>query len=66
MSISLNQLEAWLSKELEEYSRTIDKETSSFQKNLDIALRDLKETCNDIIKKSERDMVERKKEPAFY
>lgn len=66
MSISLNQLEAWLSKELEESSRTIDKETSSFQKNLDLALRGLKETCNDILKKSERDMVERKKEPAFY
>jgi len=66
MSISLNQLEAWLSKELEEYLRTIDKETSSFQKNLDLAIRDLKETCNDILKKSERDMVERKREPAFY
>jgi len=66
MSISLNQLEPWLSKELEEYFRTIDKETSSFQKNLDLALRDLKETCDDILKKSERDMVERKKEPAFY
>jgi len=46
--------------------RTIDKETSSFQKNLDLAIRDLKETCNDILKKSERDMVERKREPAFY
>jgi len=66
MSISLNQLEAWLSKELEEYFRIIDKETSSFQKTLDVALRDLKETCNDILKKSERDMVERKREPAFY
>lgn len=66
MSISLNQLEAWLSKELEEPFRAIDKETSTFQKNLDLASRDLKETCNDILKKSERDMVERKKEPAFY
>jgi len=39
---------------------------SRFQKTLDLALRDLKETCNDILKKSERDMVERKREPAFY
>ena len=66
MSIRLNQLEAWLSKELEEPFRAIDKETSTFQKNLDLASRDLKETCNDILKKSERDMVERRKEPAFY
>jgi len=66
MSISLNQLQGWLDKELEEYFRTTDKETSSFQKDLDLALRGLKETCNDILKKSERDMVERKREPAFY
>jgi len=66
MSTSLNQLEAWISKQLEEYFRIVYKETSSFQKNLDLALRDLKETCSDILKKSERDMVERKKEPAFY
>jgi hypothetical protein len=66
MSISLNQLEAWLSKELEEYLRTTTKETSSFQKTLDLALRQLKDICNDILKKSEKDMIERKKEPAFY
>jgi len=66
MSISLNQLEVWLDKELEEYFRTTDKETSSFQKTLDLALRDLNETCKDILKKSERDKVERKREPAFY
>lgn len=66
MSISLNQLQVWLKEELEEYLRTIDKEASSFQKNLDLALRGLKETCNDILKKSEKDMIERKREPAFY
>jgi len=66
MSISLNKLQVWLDEELEEYFRTTDKEISSFQKTLDLALRDLKETCNDILKKSERDMAERKREPAFY
>jgi len=66
MSISLNQFQVWLNEELEEYLRTVDKEASSFQKNLDLVLRDLKQTCSDILKKSEKDMVERKREPAFY
>jgi len=62
MSISLNQLERWLHKELEGYFRATDKERSSFQKILDLALRDLRETCNGILKKSEKDMIERKRE----
>jgi len=66
MSVSLSQLEGWLHKELEEYFRATDKERSSFQKTLDLVLRDLRETCNDILKKSEKDMIERKREPAFY
>jgi len=66
MSISLNQLEVWLHKELEDYLRATDKERSSFQKTLDLVVRDLRETCNDILKKSEKDMIERKREPAFH
>ncbi len=66
MSISLNQLEGWLHKELEEYFRATNKERSSFQRTLDLALRDLRDACNDILKKSEKDMIERKREPAFY